>query len=181
MSPKTTRHLSTRKGSRKAVPPAPPIAPPPVATMTGNQPRSRFSTLQTGLQELGIPLLPPAARARNPKKLRGGFTTRKRLSQLTQQELFAALEELPADVVNRIAKRHPLLIPPFTNKTLRRAVKDYLAGGDRKKRIVEKYGEISNWDVSKVTNTRMLHLFKKIRAVVADHAPWYHDEESDSE
>ena len=22
---------------------------------------------------------------------------------------------------------------------------------------------------------------KKIRAVVADHAPWYHDEESDSE
>ena len=41
---------------------------------------------------------------------------------------------------------HPLLIPPFTNKTLRRAVKDYLAGGDKKKRIVEKYGEISNWD-----------------------------------
>ena len=46
---------------------------------------------------------------------------------------------------------HPLLIPPFTNKTLRRAVKDYLAGGDRKKRIVEKYGEISNWDTSRVT------------------------------
>ena len=47
---------------------------------------------------------------------------------------------------------HPLIIPPFTNKTLRRAVKDYLAGGDRKKRIVEKYGEISTWDVSNVTN-----------------------------
>ena len=46
---------------------------------------------------------------------------------------------------------HPLLIPPFTNKTLRRAVKDYLAGGDRKKIIVEKYGEISNWDTSRVT------------------------------
>ena len=45
---------------------------------------------------------------------------------------------------------HPLLIPPFTNKTLRRAVKDYLAGGDRKKSIVKKYGEISNWDVSNV-------------------------------
>ena len=29
-----------------------------------------------------------------------------------------------------IAKMHPLLIPPFTNKTLRRAVRDYLAGGD---------------------------------------------------
>ena len=47
---------------------------------------------------------------------------------------------------------HPLIIPPFTNKTLRRAVKDYLAGGDRKKRIVEKYGEISTWDTSKVTS-----------------------------
>ena len=33
-----------------------------------------------------------------------------------------------------------------------RAVQDYLAGGDRKKDIVGKYGEISNWDVSKVTN-----------------------------
>ena len=34
-----------------------------------------------------------SARARNPKKLRGGVT-RRRLSQLTQQELFAVLEEL---------------------------------------------------------------------------------------
>ena len=51
-----------------------------------------------------------------------------------------------------ISKMHPLLIPPFTNKTLRRAVKDYLVGGDRKQRIVAKYGEISNWDTSRVTN-----------------------------
>ena len=50
-----------------------------------------------------------------------------------------------------IAKMHPLLIPPFTNKTLRRAVQDYLAGGDRKQRIVAKYGEISNRDTSNVT------------------------------
>ena len=132
---KTTRHLSTRKGSRKAVSPAPPIA----------LPRSRFSTLQTGLQELGIPL------PRNPKKLHGGVK-RRRLSQLTQQELFTALQLLPADVVLKIGKRHPLLIPPFTNATLRRAVQDYLAGGDRKKDIVKKYGEINNWDVSKVTD-----------------------------
>ena len=58
---------------------------------------------------------------------------------------------LPRDIILIISKMHPLLIPPFTNKTLRRAVKDYLAGGDRK-RIVEKYGEISTWDTSKVTN-----------------------------
>ena len=88
-----------------------------------------------------------SARARIPKKLRGGVT-RRRLSQLTQQELSTALQLLPADVVKQIGKRHPLLIPPFTNDTLRRAVQDYLAGGARKERIVDKYGEISNWDVS---------------------------------
>ena len=62
-----------------------------------------------------------------------------------------------------IAKMHPLIIPPFTNKMLHRAVLNYFDGGDRKKRIVEKYGEISNWDVSKVTNMRRLPLFKKFR------------------
>ena len=62
------------------------------------------------------------------------------------------INKLPRDIILIISKMHPLLIPPFTNKTLRRAVKDYLAGGDRKKIIVEKYGEISNWNVSNVTN-----------------------------
>ena len=66
------------------------------------------------------------------------------------------MNKLPRDIILIISKMHPLIIPPFTNKTLRRAVKDYLAGGDRKKRIVEKYGEISNWDTSKVTNMRFM-------------------------
>ena len=74
------------------------------------------------------------------------------LSQLRQQELSTALRLLPADVVKQIGKRHPLLIPPFTNATLRRAVQDYLAGGARKEDIVKKYGEINNWDVSNVTD-----------------------------
>ena len=39
------------------------------------------------------------ARARNTKKMRGGVT-RRRLSQLTQQELLTAVRLLPADVVN---------------------------------------------------------------------------------
>ena len=90
-----------------------------------------------------------SARARNSKKLRGGVT-RRRLSQLTQQELLTAVRLLPADVVKQIGKRHPLLIPPFTNDTLRRAVHDYLAGGARKEDIKKKYGEINNWDVSNV-------------------------------
>ena len=76
------------------------------------------------------------------------------------------LKRLPHDVVMKILKFHPLIIPPFTNNVLRRAVKDYIAGeftatpprggGDRKQRIVDKYGEISNWDVSKVTNMERL-------------------------
>ena len=48
---------------------------------------------------------------------------------------------------------HPLLTPKLTNATIRRAVRDYLNGGARKQRVVTKYGDISNWDVSKeVTN-----------------------------
>ena len=119
-----------------------------------------------------------SARARNPKKMRGGVT-RKRLSQLTQQELLTALEELPADVVKQIGKRHPLLIPPFTNKTLRRAVKDYLAGGDRKKRIVEKYGEISTWDTSRVTNMRWM--FKNAESFDQPLNNWDVSNETDME
>ena len=145
-----------------------------------------------------------SARARIPKKLRGGVT-RRRLSQLTQQELSTALQLLPADVVKQIGKRHPLLIPPFTNDTLRRAVQDYLSGVARKERIVDKYGEISNWDVSKVTNmnamfqnatsfnqplnnwnvskvTNMEAMFWGATSFNQPlHAPWYAVEQSDSE
>ena len=64
----------------------------------------------------------------------------------------ATVFSLPVDVVREVSSFHPLLIPPFTNDRLRRAVKEYLAGGIRKRRIVEKYGEISNWDTSNVTD-----------------------------
>ena len=37
---------------------------------------------------------------------------------------------MPPEVIREIGKRHPLLIPPFTNDRLRRAVQEYLAGGD---------------------------------------------------
>ena len=43
------------------------------------------------------------------------------------------MNKLPRDIILIISKMHPLIIPPFTNKTLRRAVKDYLAGGDKKR------------------------------------------------
>ena len=62
------------------------------------------------------------------------------------------VNRLPLDALREVGKFHPLLIPPFTNGTLRRAVQDYVAGGARKQRVVDKYGEISNWDVSNVTD-----------------------------
>jgi len=82
--------------------------------------------------------------------MRGGATRRRR--QPTQQQLWTSLEHLPHDVIKEIGKYHRQLIPPFTNDRLRRAVQDYLAGGARKQRIVEKYGDIGHWDTSKVTN-----------------------------
>ena len=42
--------------------------------------------------------------------------------------------------------------PTLTNQSIRGAVEDYLNGGARKQRVVTKYGDISNWDVSNVTN-----------------------------
>ena len=36
------------------------------------------------------------------------------------------MNKLPRDIILIISKMHPLIIPPFTNKTLSRAVVDYL-------------------------------------------------------
>ena len=96
------------------------------------------------------------------------------------------------------------LTPKLTDATIRRAVKDYLGGGARKKLVVVKYGDISHWDVSNVTD--MSSLFQNATSFnqplnnwnvsnvknmgfmfgVAEsfnqplHAPWYH-EDSESE
>ena len=59
---------------------------------------------------------------------------------------------LPEDMFGEIREMHPLLTPKLTNATIKRAVRDYLNGGARKQRVVTKYGEIRNWDVSNVTN-----------------------------
>jgi hypothetical protein len=84
---------------------------------------------------------------RKQKRMRRGVT----IASLRQARM-------SPEVIREIGKRHPLLIPPFTNFRLQRAVHDYLAGGDRKQRIVAKYGEIGNWETSNVTNMyRMLN------------------------
>ena len=61
-----------------------------------------------------------------------------------------------------IREMHPLLTPKLTNATIKRAVRDYLNGGARKQRVVTKYGEIRNWDVSNVTN--MYRMFDAARS-----------------
>ena len=56
---------------------------------------------------------------------------------------------------NRLPKSKKMLhslTPKLTNATIRGAVTDYLAGGARKQRVVTQYGDISNWNVSKVTD-----------------------------
>ena len=82
------------------------------------------------------------------KKIRGGVTVRAQ-----------DLKRLPEDVFGEIREMHPLLTPKLTNVTLIHAVKDYLKGNSRSRmHVVHKYGEINNWDVSKVK--KMEWMFK---------------------
>ena len=83
------------------------------------------------------------------KKMRGGVTVR-------AQDLKT---RLPEDMFGEIREMHPLLTPKLTNATIKRAVSDYLNGGARKQRVVTKYGEISNWDVSSVTTMYKMFWF----------------------
>ena len=63
---------------------------------------------------------------------------------------------------NRLPKSKKMLhslTPKLTNATIRGAVTDYLAGGARKQRVVTQYGDISNWNVSSVTD--MSRMFER--------------------
>ena len=80
------------------------------------------------------------------KKIRGGVTVRAQ-----------DLTRLPSDVFGEIREMHPLLTPKFNNITLRHAVKDYVVSNSRAKMyLVRKHGDISQWDVSSVTNMSSL-------------------------
>ena len=119
--------------------------------------------------------------------MRGGVTVR-------AQDLKT---RLPDDMFWEIREMHPLLTPKLTNATIRRAVRDYLNGGARKQRVVTKYGDISNWDVSNVMDIKeMFHDARSFNQPLNDwnvsnvtdmeqmfldatsfnqplHAPWY--------
>ena len=83
------------------------------------------------------------------KKMRGGVT-RKLLTRRKVADLTREIGLGHGGYLNTRIKE--FVRPMMTNQSFRGAVQDYLAGGTRKRRIIEKYGEISNWDTSSVTD-----------------------------
>ena len=90
-----------------------------------------------------------AKRRPKSKKMRGGVTrkllTRRKVSDLTREIGLGHGGSLNTRIKEFVR-------PALTNQSIHAAVQDYLNGGARKRRIVEKYGEISNWDTSSVTD-----------------------------
>ena len=90
-----------------------------------------------------------AKRRPKSKKMRGGVTrkllTRRKVSDLTREIGLGHGGSLNTRIKE-------FVIPALDNQSIRMAVRDYLVGVASKRRIVEKYGEISNWDVSNVTD-----------------------------
>ena len=106
------------------------------------------------------------------KKIRGGVTRRRKVADLTREVGLGHGGSLNTRIKEFVR-------PALTNQSIHQAVRDYLAGGARKKDIVDKYGEINNWDVSNVTN--MSDMFEGAESFNQPlHAPWYH-EDSESE
>ena len=94
-----------------------------------------------------------AKRRPKSKKIRGGVTrkllTRRKVSDLTHEIGLGHGGSLNTRIKEFVR-------PALTNQSIHAAVQDYLNGGARKRRIVEKYGEISNWDTSSVTYMQSL-------------------------
>ena len=98
---------------------------------------------------------PSELRNKKSKKMRGGVTrkllTRRKVADLTREIGLGHGGSLNTRIKEFVR-------PVLTNQSIHQAVRDYLAGGARKKDIVDKYGEINNWDVSNDV-TDMGHIF----------------------
>ena len=103
------------------------------------------------------------------------------------------LSRLPHEILRDVI--YPKIRLALTDATIRYAVQDYLADGDDKQTIVAKYGEISNWDTSRVTDMSSLFEYAesfnqplnnwnvsnvtdmddmfKAAPIQRRHAPWY--------
>ena len=81
--------------------------------------------------------------------MRGGVTRKK----LTRRKVADLTREIGLGHGGSLNTRIKEFVrPALTSGSIRGAVRDYIVGGARKQRVVTKYGEISNWDVSNVTN-----------------------------
>ena len=87
---------------------------------------------------------------RKSNKMRGGVTRKKLLTRRKVSDLTREIGLAHGGSLNARIKK--FVRPALTNQSIFMAVRYYLAGGDRKQRIVDKYGDISNWDVSNVTS-----------------------------
>ena len=83
--------------------------------------------------------------------MRGGVTRKKLLTRRKVADLTREIGLGHGGSLNTRIKE--FVRPALTNQSIRYAVQEYLAGGARKKDIVDKYGEINNWDVCNVTDT----------------------------
>ena len=84
---------------------------------------------------------------RKKSRTRRKKSTRRRGGSL--QKFYVKKLTVPEDIKSYINDFVPDVL---TDDTIRGAVVDYLAGGDDKAAIERKYGKISNWDVSNVTD-----------------------------
>ena len=80
------------------------------------------------------------------KKMRGGVTRKKLLTRRKVADLTREIGLGHGGSLNTRIKE--FVRPALTSGSIRGAVRDYIVGGARKQRVVTKYGEISNWDVS---------------------------------
>ena len=96
------------------------------------------------------------------KKMRGGVTRKKLLTRRKVADLTREIGLGHGGSLNTRIKE--FVRPALTSGSIRGAVRDYLAGGARKQRVVTKYGEISNWDVSNdVTDMNRMFSFYPMR------------------
>ena len=97
---------------------------------------------------------------RKSNKMRGGVTRKKLLTRRKVSDLTREIGLAHGGSLNARIKK--FVRPALTNQSIFMAVRYYLAGGDRKQRIVDTYGDISQWDVSNVTN--MESMFSSARS-----------------
>ena len=86
--------------------------------------------------------------------MRGGVTRKKLLTRRKVADLTREIGLGHGGSLNTRIKE--FVRPALTSGSIRGAVRDYIVGGARKQRVVTKYGEISNWDVSNVEDMRYM-------------------------